>query len=208
MSITPIDDFYESLPVFDEFAGITEEGQYRPLPEDWHVVVTDVERSTAAIARGGYKQVNIVGAASIVAVLNAVRPRQVPFVFGGDGALLAVPEAVLGPVRQALIATRRMALREFGLTLRVGMVPVREIHAAGHRALVARYRVSAQYAQAVFSGGGVTAAELMTCLIFKRQGEHVHFGDGAEGGYALAAQQMKEQLAALARQEDGGRMAN
>jgi hypothetical protein len=49
---------------------------------------------------------------------------------------------------------------------------------------------------------------LMTCLIFKRQGEHVHFVDGAEGGYALAAQQMKEQLAALARQEDDAPMAN
>src|SRR5215210_3877478 len=102
MSIHPINDFYESLPVFDEFAGIAEEGLYRPLPEDWHVVVTDIERSTAAIASGGYKHVNIVGASSIIAVLNAVRPRKVPFVFGGDGALLAVPESALGPVRQAL----------------------------------------------------------------------------------------------------------
>jgi hypothetical protein len=159
MSITPTYEFYESLPVFDQFAGITEEGQYRPLPDDWHVVVSDIEGSTAAIARGGYKHVNIVGAASIVAVLNAVRPRKVPFVFGGDGAVLAVPEADLQPVREALITTKRMALREFGLTLRVGVVPVRELHAAGHRALVARFRVSPYYTQAVFSGGGVAAAE-------------------------------------------------
>jgi hypothetical protein len=159
MSTSPVIEFYEDLPVFDEFAGIAEAAQYRPLPEDWHLVVTDIERSTAAVAEGRYKQVNIVGAASIVAVLNAIRPRKVPFVFGGDGAVLAVPEAVLPAVRQALITTKRMAQREFGLTLRVGIVPVREIHAAGPRALVARYRVSPYYTQAVFSGGGVAAAE-------------------------------------------------
>jgi hypothetical protein len=35
---------------------------------------------------------------------------------------------------------------------------------------------------------------LMTCLIFNRHGEHVHFVDGADGGYAMAAAQMKQQL--------------
>jgi hypothetical protein len=35
---------------------------------------------------------------------------------------------------------------------------------------------------------------LMTCLIFNRHGEHVHFVDGAEGGYAAAAARMKQQL--------------
>ena len=39
-------------------------------------------------------------------------------------------------------------------------------------------------------------AALMTCLIFNRQGEHVHFVDGADGGYALASAQMKEKLGA------------
>ena len=56
----PDERFYEKLPVFDDFASITNESQYRALPDDWHVVVTDVVRSTAAIAAGMYKQVNIV----------------------------------------------------------------------------------------------------------------------------------------------------
>ncbi len=34
----------------------------------------------------------------------------------------------------------------------------------------------------------------MTCLIFNRDGEHVHFVDGADGGYAESATQTKSQL--------------
>ncbi|WP_419769897.1 MAG: DUF3095 domain-containing protein [Candidatus Marinarcus sp.] len=34
-------------------------------------------------------------------------------------------------------------------------------------------------------------AALMTCLIFERHGKHVHFIDGANGGYALASKNLK-----------------
>jgi hypothetical protein len=40
---------------------------------------------------------------------------------------------------------------------------------------------------------------MMTCLVFSlEQSRHVHFVDGADGGYALAALQLKTQLQALA----------
>ncbi|MEP0899817.1 DUF3095 family protein [Nodosilinea sp. FACHB-13] len=35
---------------------------------------------------------------------------------------------------------------------------------------------------------------LMTCLVFERSGREVHFVDGADGGYALAAKPLKEKL--------------
>ncbi len=35
---------------------------------------------------------------------------------------------------------------------------------------------------------------LMTCLVFSVDGNHVHFIDGADGGYALAAKEMKAQM--------------
>lgn len=38
-------------------------------------------------------------------------------------------------------------------------------------------------------------AALMTCLVRSYSGDHVHFIDGAEGGYALAAKELKRQLA-------------
>jgi hypothetical protein len=50
-------------------------------------------------------------------------------------------------------------------------------------------------------------AALMTCLVFSlEQSQHIHFIDGADGGFALAAQGFKKQLAALAkaRQEGNG----
>jgi hypothetical protein len=40
---------------------------------------------------------------------------------------------------------------------------------------------------------------LMTCLVFNlEQGEHVHFIDGAGGGFALAAEGFKARLAGVA----------
>jgi hypothetical protein len=169
--------FYEYLPVFDEFASITDPRHYRPLPDDWHVVVADVEKSTAAIAKGLYKQVNIIGAASIAAVLDAVKPLKVPFVFGGDGATLCVPEPSLALVRQALLATKMMAQQQFNLALRVGIVPVRDIHEAGHRALVARYRVSRHYTQAVFTGGGISFAEACVKDVERGRRYRLEIGD-------------------------------
>lgn len=37
---------------------------------------------------------------------------------------------------------------------------------------------------------------LMTCLVFSTDGNHVHFIDGADGGYALAAKDMKQKIRA------------
>ncbi|MDP7147450.1 MAG: DUF3095 family protein [Nitrospinaceae bacterium] len=36
---------------------------------------------------------------------------------------------------------------------------------------------------------------LMTCMVFDRKERHLHFVDGASGGYALAAKQLKGQIA-------------
>ena len=46
----------------------------------------------------------------------------------------------------------------------------------------------------VYYGAHTTNEALITCLIFERQEKHLHFIDGASGGYALAAKNMKEQI--------------
>ncbi len=38
---------------------------------------------------------------------------------------------------------------------------------------------------------------ILTCLITNYDGNHVHFVDGADGGYALAAKQLKSELKKL-----------
>lgn len=153
------EDFYARLPVLEDFAEVSHAEHYAALPDDWHVAVSDVEGSTIAVRQGRYKEVNLLGASSIISVLNAVKPAEIPFIFGGDGASLCVPAILVEKARAALAATQAMARREFNLRLRAGIVPVAAIRAAGHHVKVARIRTSANYIQAAFTGGGIQFAE-------------------------------------------------
>jgi hypothetical protein len=155
----PIDDFYERLPVFRDFTQVMEPARFRPLPGDWIVGVADVVQSTRAIRENRYKAVNMAGAAVIVAVTNALKGRDFPFVFGGDGASFAVAAADAGPAREALAATATWVKEDLDLTLRVGMVPVAGIRAHGHDVRVARYAPSEHISIAMFAGGGIAFAD-------------------------------------------------
>lgn len=152
------DAFYAQLPPLPSFADIADLRNYAALPPDWNLVLTDVRDSTQAIAQGRYKEVNMIGAASIVALLNVAGPVELPFVFGGDGATLAIPATLLAPTRAALGALQILARQTFALDLRATVVPATALAAAGHQLRVARVMISAQYTQAVFSGG-ITYAE-------------------------------------------------
>lgn len=150
---------YDALPVFSDFEQVSRPDVYAPLPDDWQVGVTDVVRSTEAIGQGRYKAVNMAGAASVGAVMNALGQVPFPFVFGGDGAILAVPPDLAGKAADALAATVRFVAEDLGLTLRAGMMPVSTIRGAGHDVRVARYAASEQAIYAMFSGGGGAYAE-------------------------------------------------
>ncbi len=151
--------FYTSLPVFDDFLDITDPGRFSPVPDDWHVVVTDVQGSTAAIRSGKYKDVNLAGASSIISILNIDRTLSVPFIFGGDGATLCIPDSWVAPARARLLGTVRMTREALDLSLRAGVIPVSVVRSHGHDLRVARNRVSAGFVQAVFTGGGAQFAE-------------------------------------------------
>jgi hypothetical protein len=43
-------------------------------------------------------------------------------------------------------------------------------------------------------GVHVTDRALVTCVVFERMGRQVHFVDGADGGYAMAARELKQRL--------------
>jgi Protein of unknown function (DUF3095) len=147
-------DFYDRLPILDDFAEATRASNHAPAPNDWVVGCADVVGSTAAIAQGRYKTVNMVGAGAIAAVANALERRAFPFVFGGDGASLAVSSQDAAPAAQALAAMAAFARAEFELDLRVAMMPVSEIRAAGRDVRVARFAASKHCVYAMFSGGG------------------------------------------------------
>jgi hypothetical protein len=46
-------------------------------------------------------------------------------------------------------------------------------------------------------GMHLSGSALITCMVKSYGGNHVHFVDGADGGYALAAKQLKSQLKSL-----------
>ncbi len=137
-------DFFSRLPILTRFSDITDLNAYRPLPADWTVFVCDVRGSTRAIAEGRYKEVNLVGAATITAALNIAGNIEIPFVFGGDGASLAVPPELAEATAQALSAVSALSQQAFNLNLRVGAIPMTTIISAGYQVLVGRFALTHQ----------------------------------------------------------------
>ncbi|MEG4291605.1 DUF3095 domain-containing protein [Microcoleus sp. C2C3] len=152
------ENFYSQLPLLDNFIQITDLGNFFDVPEDWYIVVTDIRGSTQAIEAGKYKEVNLLGACSIVAVLNVAGKTEIPFVFGGDGASLLMGPSLLPAAQKALLATQQLAKTHFDMDLRVGVVPVKVVVAANYPVKIAKFKVSENYSQAVFVGGGLTRA--------------------------------------------------
>jgi hypothetical protein len=153
------DSFYSTVEPVDAFERLALPSSYVPLPGDWWLLAADVVDSTAAVEQGRYKNVNTVGVSVIAAARNVVRPVDVPYVFGGDGALVCVPERFVPALREAMAATIAMARASFELTLRVGIVPVSFVRDQGLDVLVARQRVSSHYVQCALHGGGPAFVE-------------------------------------------------
>jgi hypothetical protein len=152
-------DFYAGLPVLGSFDAVADVANFLPLPLDWHVATCDVRNSTQAVQAGNYKNVNTVGASAVTAMLNAAGEIEIPFIFEGDGSAFCVPPELLEDAKAALVKTQEMARGAFGLELRVATVPVATVREAGHDILVARVRVSENYIQAAFAGGGMAFAD-------------------------------------------------
>ena len=153
------DAFYTGVPVFRGFSNVTDFSQYRSLPDDWWLGVADVVQSTQAIAQNRYKAVNMAGAAVIAGVRNALGGRDIPYVFGGDGASFAVSAADVAIAREALAAIATWTREALDLTMRVALVPVAQVRVAGLDVRVARFAQSSDVAYAMFSGGGLGWAE-------------------------------------------------
>ena len=149
------EQFYTNLPAFADFSDVGRAERYAEAPRDWYVIITDVKGSTKAIEQGRYKEVNLLGAASITAILNISNGIEIPFVFGGDGATMLILPSLYSAAREALAGTRELAREGFEMELRVGIVPLEKLPPV----LVAKHRMSDECLLAVFSGGGVSEAE-------------------------------------------------
>ena len=154
--------FYRELKPFHSFVDEAFDGRhYVALPADWLLIVADITDSTQAVQDGKYNEVNYLGAACIVSVTNAVREFDLPTVFGGDGATLAVPEAAKETTLAALLATKRWGADAFGLELRVGAVPISEIYERGATLDIAKMEFSPGNTMAMFRGDGFDLADTL-----------------------------------------------
>lgn len=151
--------YLSDLPVFTEFGDVADLSRYQPLPDGWSLALADVVSSTQAIADGKYKMVNMAGASVITAVLNILGQNDYPFVFGGDGASIAVPPDRADAARGALAAVARWIEEDLGLQMRTALVPILAIRQAGLDLRVARFQASPDLSFAMFAGGGSAWAE-------------------------------------------------
>lgn len=163
MSAGTNDLFYSRLPVNEISLSelLTEEHLFYKVPDNWHVVITDVKKSTEAVAEGLHETVNLLATGSIVAVLNiAYKARiTVPFFFGGDGATFIIPPSLLDAAVQALVIHQQNTQRNFNLLLRVGTVAVVDIYKEGHDLNISKLRTAQLFSIPVLLGDGLIYAE-------------------------------------------------
>lgn len=152
-------NFYEALSPIADPAELVRDHHFVAAPADWLIVMTDVKDSTKAIQTGRYKQVNVVGAAGIIAATNAMERRDFPYVFGGDGATFLVPPEKTEAVSRSLQYVQDISRKHFNLDLRVMIMPVKAIHDAGKSLRIAKLELSKNNYQAMFAGGGIDYAE-------------------------------------------------
>lgn len=151
--------FFAALPLLACESDVFDPTGYRPAPDDWALAVTDIVGSTTAIAEGRHKTVNFVAATAIAALKNLCAPQPIPFLFGGDGAVVMVPPSHADAARRELARLRGLAAREFGLRLRAGIAPVSLLRRFGSDVRVGRYEPSPGNHFGVFLGGGVGMLE-------------------------------------------------
>lgn len=152
-------NFYKDIvPMYDMYKLIGSDN-FRKVPDDWDIIVTDIFKSTEAIQQGRYKEVNFIAASTIIAVLNSLPKIEIPFVFGGDGSTLLIPSTFRENISSVLVDVKNTVKLNFGLTLRTGLVPVKDLSDREIKVLVAKHSISDNYEQAIFKGGGLSFAE-------------------------------------------------
>lgn len=153
------------MPLFPTIRDFAAHGQdsshYLRLGDEWGIAVADVVASTKLAAEGRDKDVNF-AAAAVIAVLGEVAayaPEPAACQFGGDGAVAAIPPDRVAAATHALAALGYWAENEIGVPLRVGLVSVGALRAAGLDCLAALHDFGNGNAFGLFLGAGVPTAE-------------------------------------------------
>ena len=147
------------------------ESLFYSFPENWSVVVADIENSTSAVNRGLHNDVNLSATGSIITVLNTLKSEKqkikIPYFFGGDGATFIVPNSILEPILIALNNYRQHIHKTLDLNLRVGHLEVEKVYSDNVTLRIAKIRHNKYLTTPVVLGNGLKYAELLIKERFK-----------------------------------------
>lgn len=153
-------NFYKNLPTYDSLNNLSQD-IYIPMVDDWFILCTDIKGSTQAIENGLYKDINFLGALSIISILNIDKTTEIPFIFGGDGALVLVPPSIYEEAKQALTHVKHIAQQTYLLDLRIASIPVKKIYEDNKTLFIAKTKVSQDYNQVLLKGDGAQHADTL-----------------------------------------------
>lgn len=162
---SPTSHFYAHMRPIDDFVTSQDAKTYQQVPDDWDLIIAEVECSPDIIAQGLYKEVNALGAAAIITVNNVVRKLlpgvDLPFLFSGDGATILSPRCIRDEILHELSRLMTRARDGFGLDFHVGLLPILTLLERGQPVLVGKCRLSSTSSIALFSGSGYTLAHTL-----------------------------------------------
>ncbi len=158
-------DFYANLP--KHYMPLREllkdESLFNGVPNDWHVVITDIENSSKAVRDGHHNDINLAATGSIITVLNEIKTMntdiKAPYFFGGDGATFIVPNAIAAQVVSALNTYSVHIEKTLNLKLRVGSVILEDIYSNNVTLRIAKLRQNKYLTTPVVLGNGLKFAE-------------------------------------------------
>ena len=136
---------------------------FKNIPDDWHIVLVDIENSTQAVQNGLHHDVNLSATGSIVAILNELKKKyqylEIPYFFGGDGATFIVPDIFLDTALTVLENYRHHVKHTTSLTLKVGSLQVKEIYARNLKVRLAKLALNPYLTIPILLGTGLKYAE-------------------------------------------------
>ena len=155
--------FYSDLPSQDIRLSelIAEKSLFVNVPEDWHILAADIKNSSQAIQEGRHHEVNLIATGSVIAILNLAAKAKitVPFFFGGDGAVILVPEKLLESGISALNKHRANTDKNFGLNLKIGHISVAHIYKNNIELIISKAKINDVFSIPVVLGSGLQYAE-------------------------------------------------
>ena len=153
------ENFYANLESIANINDILNENKYQDIPNTWSIIVTDIRNSTIAIKEGKYKNINLIGAMSIIGILNINKKLDLPFVFGGDGSFVLIPNTMITQVQQALLHMQRLSKEKYSLDLRIGIIPIIDIYKKQKEIKITKLQLKDDSFQAIIKGGGLELAD-------------------------------------------------